>query len=235
MKGRKLNLVGRIALAGIALAGLVKVGGCGDLNPYQEQTLYNLTGLGYDYTMQQERNEAIRDSGREVNVNISNPQSNNFQNPKEDIKKELMEKKATLFTFNYLTDFNNNRRVDSIDELTGIKNKFRKDEKIILGSIVKRRTKKYDSALINIPKALNLHGEEESETRSWNIKIYNPTGKEIYNGSMNIPNFKDIFNSVGISFDFMNFLLNEGGLGNYKAALFLNGNFSDSHEFEITE
>lgn len=70
MKPRKQNasgLIKRLFLVGtLAVAGLVQ--GCQSLSYPQEQTLYNLTALGYDYQMQQERNQAIREAGTQGNV-----------------------------------------------------------------------------------------------------------------------------------------------------------------------
>jgi len=230
-------MVNRNKLARIvgALALPFVFSGCNEsLTPRQERGMYSLTRWGYDYGMQQERNDAIRGAGGNLVVNVNSPTHINIQNPKENIKQELRDQGVSLFTFNYLTDFNNNG-IDSIDEFTGVKDRFRKNEKIILGSIIKGQTKKYSDTLINIPRAMDLYGDEESETKLWNVKIYNPIGEEIYNKSMNIPNFKDYFKSVGINDNLMDFLLNNGGLGNYKVALYLNGAFSDSHEFEIIE
>ena len=85
MKPRTQNasgLIGRCLLAGaLTVVGLVQ--GCQPLSNVQEQNLYGLTRWGYDYQMQQKRNEAIRESGTEVNVYVGE-RNDNYQSPKKD-------------------------------------------------------------------------------------------------------------------------------------------------------
>lgn len=240
MKKTLKQMIGTGIVLAAGLGSLVGISGCEESfssHPQRDQRVYALGSIAYDYTMQQERNNAIRDSGRSVvNVNYNNSQSGGFQNPEDNIRRELTQKGATLFTFNYFNDFNNSGQLDSMDEITGIKTRFRENERIILGAIINGKTKKYDSALINIPKALNLYGNEESETGLVNFKIYNPNGEEIYNQSLRAPTFSTSIIKIGDDRKFMDFLIDKGGgFGMYKAAVFVNGVFLDAHEFEITQ
>ena len=90
MKPRKQKangLIGRCLLAGtLAVVGLVQ--GCQPLSNVQEQRLYGLTRLGIHHQEQKERNEAIRESGAEVNVYIGEENTKNTYS-KEEVDKSI--------------------------------------------------------------------------------------------------------------------------------------------------
>ncbi len=65
---------------GIVLAaagfGSFVAGGC--VETAQDQRVYTLTGMSYDYVMQEKRNEAIRNSGSQVNIYMNGNNDNSF-------------------------------------------------------------------------------------------------------------------------------------------------------------
>ena len=77
---QKLGLIERCFLAGsLALGGA----GCIEsLTPLQESRLMTLTGMAYDQQMQQQRNDAIRNSGSEVNVYVGEVNEQKKENQK---------------------------------------------------------------------------------------------------------------------------------------------------------
>lgn len=113
-----------------------------------------------------------------------------------------------LFTCNYWKDFNENGITDSF-EFVGVKNKFKKNERMVL-------------------VCYEMRGKE------CEYKIYSPSGEEIYKTKIELPNYP-VTNRCGGEGDLMEGLLKKSGVGNYKAVLYIDGKLNGMCEFEIVE
>jgi len=145
------------------------------------------------------RNQAIRDSGTNVNVIIP------LQNESGVVLR-------TLFTCNYYKDFDRDGLMGYPEEYVGIKNKFKKDEKIIL--------------------VVGPYGKTNID---WILEIYNPKGEKImqYSDTFTHPAMTQ---SIGNNEDdLMPALLERGGLGTYKVSAYVNNKMVGLHEFEVIE
>lgn len=120
-----------------------------------------------------------------------------------------------LFSCNYWKDSNKDGIADYPNEFSGIKNRFRKGDRIILVCWLK-------GSAIKGKKLIT--------------KIYNPKGKEITRNMSTIVSSDDFANMVGEpDADLMDMLFRKGGLGTYKVAWYLDRKIIGMHEFEITE
>ncbi len=120
-----------------------------------------------------------------------------------------------FFACNYAKDFDNDGVSEYPDEFVGIKNRFRKDERIILVSYL---------------KAIGIKGRE------CNLKVYSPRGEVVSEDKHTLLSdligrwFGDISGP-----SYANLLVERGGLGSYKAAWYLDGKLAGMTEFEIVE
>ncbi len=126
-----------------------------------------------------------------------------FREPERILRREF-------FACNYWGDFNNDNMGDYPEEFVGIKNRFRDDERIILVSYdeIGRKGMKYE------------------------IKIYDPKGKEIHKIER-IYEQDGEMNRIGSGDDLMRWLIYNGGYGNFKSVWYANNNYIGSTEFEI--
>ena len=95
---QKLGLIERCFLAGgLALGGA----GCIEsLTPLQEQRLVYLTEMAVDQQMQQQRNDAIRNSRSEVNVYVGEGQNNNIELISPETHPWFYDEKGKLKVYN---------------------------------------------------------------------------------------------------------------------------------------
>jgi hypothetical protein len=120
-----------------------------------------------------------------------------------------------IFSCNYWKDSNKDGIADYPNEFAGIKNRFRKGDRIILVCWLKGTAIKGKRLI---------------------TKIYSPKGKEITKDMFTIISRDDFANMVGEpDADLMDVLFRKGGLGTYKVAWYLDRKLIGMHEFEITE
>ena len=119
-----------------------------------------------------------------------------------------------FFTCNYWKDIEPyNNITDYPEEFIGIKDKFRKDEKLEL--------------VLDIPVS-GLRGKEIQ------VVIYDQKGIPRAKTSKIMTNKAEtIF--CGRDYNLIEVLLEKGSLGEYEAVASIDGNYLGSHEFEITE
>jgi hypothetical protein len=125
---------------------------------------------------------------------------------------------ARVFACNYYVDLNGNGNPDA-DEFSGVKAAFKKSERIIL--------------VVDMPDP--RPGAAELRVRTWN-----PQGKMILDVAMPaaaVPKFYRIGDreSGGKQYDFMAWLMANGGHGTYKVACYVANELACSGEFQIVE
>ena len=147
--------------------------------------------------------DAVREVQSERKGNNSGVQNSNVQG------RQKSQYQTNIFTYNYWKDFDNNGYMNYPEEFVGIKNKFRKNEEIVITS-------------------------RNNPFGKLRLEIYNPNREKVYSGEIKV--HESTFVKVGDDWDLMRMLLKNGGIGTYKIALYLNDNeLVGLHEFEITE
>ncbi len=216
---RKLGLAG-LVLAGTLINGCVSGNKGSEFQParkeeisLEEDTL--LKGLFWPWLEpaaeeRRRQKERAREIARE---NMIYSQQSQQQDRYYEKVIEEESQNSRFFACNYFKDFNNSGTGDYPEEYVGIKSKFKKYEGIRLISYVN-----VDVATLT----------------KMNMQIYNPGGEKILDLKESTPsNVIPLLEKSGT--DLTNFLLQNGGLGAYKAVWYLEKNFVGMCEFEITE
>ena len=233
MKLEKVLRKARNGLIGLGLAGALMVGGgCASLSSSDWDSLAFMMGaLARDKDKTEEQRESAayieqiakeqaqkehekdladrsRDEGDEVNVYVGE------QKKEKEIVYVEREKEPELnryfFACNYWKDFNGDGAANYPDEYVGIKNKFGDDEKISLVS----------------------HDEKGKKGQRLRMEIYNSSGEIIID---HLKRLRDNGSMVTVAdyFDMTNWLIQNGGYGNFKAVWYLDDKYAGSTEFEI--
>ncbi len=137
-----------------------------------------------------------------------NPEKNSDLSVRKKIQ-EKEEKNRYFFTCNYWKDFDQDGFWDYPDEYVGIKNKFRDDEKILLVSRI-----------------------QDKKGQLFKKEIYNPSGELIRKDESIVESNRGV-KTTGYNWDLMNWLVENGGYGSYKAVWYLDYKSTSSSEFEI--